>query len=169
MGEHGWFDKRFMYVESFRTPMLIRFPGVIKPGTQNNDFVLNLDIAQTVLDAAGIAAPEDMQGQSVLPLVKSKKSKSRNAMYYHYYENGEHSVSPHFGIRTERYKLIHFYKRVTSWELYDLKKDPNEMYNLMGQKGYKKITAKLKTQLEVLMKKYDDEDAVRMLQTDSTR
>jgi arylsulfatase A-like enzyme len=169
MGEHGWFDKRFMYEESFRTPMLIRFPGVIKPGRQNNDFVLNLDIAQTVLDAAGIAAPEDMQGQSVLPLVKSKKSKSRNAMYYHYYENGEHSVSPHFGIRTERYKLIHFYKRVTSWELYDLKKDPNEMYNLMGQKGYKKITAKLKTQLEVLMKKYDDEDAVRMLQTDSTR
>ena len=169
LGEHGWFDKRFMYEESFRTPMLMRFPGVIKPGTENNDFVLNVDIAQTALAAAGVTAPADMQGRSILPLVKRKNAKGRNAMYYHYYENGEHSVSPHFGIRTKRYKLIRFYKRVNSWELYDLKKDPNEMYNLMGQKGYKKITAKLKTKLEVLMKKYDDEDALRMLQTDSTR
>lgn len=163
MGEHGWFDKRFMYEESFRTPMVMRYPGFIKPGTVNKDFVMNLDIAPTVLQAAGIVAPKDMQGKSFLPLRKNKKVKTRNVMYYHYYENGEHAVSPHFGIRTERYKLIRFYKRVNEWELYDLKKDRNEINNVYGKKAYEKITADLMKQLTSLIEEYEDEDAKAIL------
>ena len=163
MGEHGWFDKRFMYEESFRTPMMIRYPGVIKPGTKLNDYVMNLDIAPTCLDAAAVAIPADMQGKSILPLLTGKNIKGREAMYYHYYENGEHSVSPHFGVQTKSYKLIRFYKRVNSWELYNLQKDPHDMHNLYGKKGYEKITQQLKSQLNVLIAQYEDEDAKRIL------
>lgn len=168
MGEHGWFDKRFMYEESFRTPMVMRYPGVVKPGTVSQHFVMNLDIAPTVLQAAGIAVPNDMQGKSFLPMVRNKKLKGRNAMYYHYYENGEHAVSPHFGIQTERYKLIRFYKRVNGWELYDLKKDKKEMSNLYGQKGYEAITAGLQKQLNDLVAEYEDNDAKAILQQTNT-
>lgn len=159
MGEHGWFDKRFMYEESFRTPMVMRYPGVIKPGTKINDFIMNLDLAPTLLDAANTAIPTDLQGQSFLPLLKHQKYSSRDAMYYHYYENGEHSVSPHFGIKTKRYKLIRFYTRVESWELFDLEKDPHEMNNLYGKASYKKITLALKSRLKALIEKYKDADA----------
>lgn len=171
LGEHGWFDKRWMYEESFRTPMLMRYPQEVKPGTVNNDFVMNLDIAPTLLQAAGVKVPADMQGESFLPLVNGKKAKGRKNMYYHYYENGEHAVSPHFGIRTSRYKLIRYYKRVDGWELFDLKKDPDEMNNLYGKKGYDKITSKLKKQLDALISKYDDTDALQVLQgkSDSTK
>ncbi len=163
MGEHGWFDKRWMYEESFRTPMVMRYPGVIQPGSINNNMLMNLDIAPTVLEAAGVNIPADMQGESFLPLVKNNNMKGRDALYYHYYENGEHSVSPHFGIKTNRYKLIRFYKRVTSWELYDLQKDPNEMNNVFGKKGYEKITGKLRLQLDKFIEKYEDEDAKQIL------
>lgn len=170
MGEHGWFDKRFMYEESFRTPMVMRYPGVIRPGMKNNAMVMNLDIAPTVLQAAGVAVPKDMQGKSFLPLVKNKKAKGgRRAMYYHYYENGEHAVSPHFGVRTERYKLIRFYKRVQGWELYDLKKDKREVKNVFGQKGYEKITANLIQQLDALIEEYQDNDAKTILQQEKTK
>jgi len=162
LGEHGWFDKRWIYEESFRTPMVMRYPGVIKKGTVSKDFVMNLDIAPTILNAAGVAIPKDMQGENFLPVV-TKKAKGREAMYYHYYENGEHSVSPHFGIRTKRYKLIRFYQRVNSWELYDLQKDPNEMNNLFGKKGHEKITLELRKQLEGLIDQYEDEDAKKIL------
>jgi arylsulfatase A-like enzyme len=168
MGEHGWFDKRFMYEESFRTPMVMRYPGVVKPGTVNTDFVMNLDIAPTVLKAAGIAVPDDVQGSSFLPLLTNKQVKGRNAMYYHYYENGEHAVSPHFGISTKRYKLIRFYERVNGWELYDLKKDPHEMTNVYGKKGYEEITADLKKQLNQLIDQYEDEDAKKILNKQGT-
>lgn len=164
MGEHGWFDKRFMYEESFRTPMMMRYPGVIKPGTINNDLVMNLDIAPTVLAVAEVSIPKDMQGRSVLPQLRNKKTKGRDAVYYHYYENGEHSVSPHFGISTGRYKLIRFYERVNSWELYDLKNDPGEMKNVFGKKGYEKITARLKNKLNQLIDQYEDEEAKKILQ-----
>jgi arylsulfatase A-like enzyme len=163
MGEHGWFDKRFMYEESFRTPMVMRYPGVIKPGSVNDDMVMNLDIAPTVLSAAGVAIPKDMQGESFLPLLTNKKARGRNAIYYHYYENGEHSVSPHFGIRTKRYKLIRFYEKVNSWELYDLKKDANEMNNVFGKKGYGKTTADLRKQLDKLIAQFEDEDAKKIV------
>ncbi|HMF73699.1 MAG TPA: sulfatase, partial [Flavitalea sp.] len=117
LGEHGWFDKRFMYEESFRTPMVMRYPEKIKAGSTNNDLIMNLDIGPTILEAAGVKVPGDMQGKSFLPMVNAgTKPKWRDAIYYHYYENGEHSVSPHFGIRTKRYKLIRFYTRVNTWE-----------------------------------------------------
>lgn len=164
LGEHGWFDKRWMYEESFRTPMLMRYPGVIKPGSVNNEMVMNLDIAPTVLQAAGVPVPTDMQGESFLPLVKNEKLKGRKLMYYHYYENGEHAVSPHFGISNGRFKLIRFYTRVSGWELYDLKSDPAEMKNVYGQKGYTSITLQLKKQLQQLIKKYEDTDAQHILE-----
>lgn len=164
LGEHGWFDKRWMYEESFRTPMVMRYPGVAKPRSVNNNFVMNLDIGPTALQAAGLAVPNDMQGQSFLPLLKDKNAKGRTAMYYHYYENGEHSVSPQFGIRTKRYKLIRFYTRVNGWELYDLKKDKSEMNNVYGKKGYERLTADLRKQLDGLIDQYEDSDAKLILQ-----
>ena len=162
MGEHGWFDKRFMYEESFRTPMVMRYPGVIKPGTKISDMVMNIDIAPTLLQAAGARVPAAMHGQSFLPRLQNKKYQSKNALYYHYYENGEHSVSPHFGIKTKRYKLIRFYKRVEGWELFDLQKDPSEMKNIYGTKGTEKLTRQLKSQLLGLINKYNDEEAKKL-------
>lgn len=162
MGEHGWFDKRWIYEESFRTPMVMRYPGLVKAGTVSNNMVMNLDIAPTVLDAAGVAIPKAIQGTSMLPVLKNK-DKGRNALYYHYYENGEHAVSPHFGVRTKRYKLIRFYKRVNGWELYDLQKDPNEIDNKYGQKGYEKITAELRKELDRQILKFEDTDAASVL------
>lgn len=163
MGEHGWFDKRFMYEESFRTPMVMRYPGKIKPGSINNDLVMNVDIAPTILEAAGVPIPADMQGASFLPLVTQNKAKGRAALYYHYYENGEHAVSPHFGISTGRYKLIRFYKRVEGWELYDLRNDQYEMKNLYNLPQYKKLVAQLKKQLLQLIDKYEDVEAKAIL------
>ncbi|SFH00580.1 sulfatase family protein [Pedobacter insulae] len=165
LGEHGWFDKRFMYEESFRTPLVMRYPGVIKPGTKSDDLVLNMDIAPTVLDAAGVDIPKDIQGESFLPLVTGQKAQGRSAIYYHYYENSEHSVSPHFGVKNKRYKLIRFYTRVNSWELYDLQKDPHEVDNVFGKKGYEKVTASLMNELKNQMEKYDDADAIKIFST----
>ncbi len=118
-----------------------------------------MDIAPTVLQAAGVPIPADMQGESFLPLLKSTHEKGRSSLYYHYYENGEHAVSPHFGIKTKRYKLIRFYKRVESWEFYDLKKDPKEMHNLIHSRKYKKQITLHKRALMGLMQKYDDKEA----------
>lgn len=143
MGEHGWFDKRFMYEESFRTPMLARLPGVIQPNTTTEAMVMNVDIAPTLLELAQVEKPQDMQGISFLSTLKNNKRKVRNQMYYHYYENGEHAVSPHFGVSDGRYKLIRFYKRVNSWELFDLKKDPNELSNVYGNRKYRKVQKKM--------------------------
>jgi arylsulfatase A-like enzyme len=164
MGEHGWFDKRFMYEESFRTPMLMRYPGVVKAATENNNLVMNLDIAPTLLSAAGVKPPADMQGISFMPLLTGEQKKGRQTMYYHYYENGEHAVSPHFGISTGRYKLIRFYKRVEGWELYDLEKDKSEMKNVYGDKAYATITATLKKELRKQIKAYDDKEAEEILE-----
>jgi arylsulfatase A-like enzyme len=164
MGEHGWFDKRFMYEESMRTPLIIRYPGVIKPGTVSNQLISNVDFAPTFLDAAGIAIPKEIQGKSMMPLIRDPKVSIRTSAYYHFYEfPGEHSVLKHFGIRTSRYKLIRFYDHKNFWELYDLQKDPHEMKNLYGQKKYADITADLKKQLEQLCIEYKDKDALNAL------
>ena len=155
LGEHGWYDKRWMYEESFRTPLIIRWPGVTKAGSQNADLVQNLDYAQTFLDICGVKSPRDMQGASIVPLLKGKKPKDwRKSLYYQYYEYpGAHSVRRHYGVRTDRYKLIHFYM-LDGWELYDLKKDPNELNSLYGKKGYEKITSDLKAELKRLRELY---------------
>ena len=164
LGEHGWFDKRFMYEESFRTPMMIRYPGVIQAGMKNDNLVLNLDIGPTMLQAAGVSIPPDMQGISMLPLLSRNKAKGREAVYYHYYENGEHAVSPHFGISDGRYKLIRFYTRVEGWELYDLQKDKSEMRNVYGRKDYKNVETKMKKLLVEQIRKFEDSDALKILE-----
>lgn len=156
MGEHGWFDKRFMYEESFRTPLLVYLPGG-KHG-DINEMVQNIDYAPTILDLAGVKIPSDIQGVSFLPLLEGKKVKNwRKSLYYHYYEYpAEHSVCKHYGVRTSRYSLIHFYDDVNSWELYDLKKDPEQMHNIFGQKGTERLTKKLKDELHRLQEQYND-------------
>jgi arylsulfatase A-like enzyme len=156
LGEHGLYDKRFMYEESLRTPMLIRFPQAIPQGQQINGYVLNLDVAPTFLDLASITIPEDMQGESMKKLLNQGKAKNwRKELYYHYYEKS-FGLTAHYGIRTERYKLIHFYDPGNSWELYDLKKDPTEMNNLYSDPHYRDTIEKLKKQLKALQHKYND-------------
>lgn len=157
LGEHGLYDKRFMYEESFRTPMMIRYPQVVKPGTKLNQFILNLDVAPTLLDLANIKVPDDMQGQSLKPLLKKQLVKNwRNEIYYHYYEKS-FNLTAHYGIRTRDFKLMHFYDPVDAWELYDLKKDPSEMVNVYNKPEYQAKVAELKLRLTALQKKYKDE------------
>ncbi|MPR33048.1 sulfatase/phosphatase domain-containing protein [Salmonirosea aquatica] len=167
LGEHGWFDKRFIYEESMKTPLLVRYPGVVKPGTKVDELVLNIDWAPTVLDMAGAKIPTDMQGQSFLPLLKAPQSAKvpwRKEVYYHYYEFPQpHHVYPHFGIRTNRYKLAYFYGGADSWELFDLQKDPQEMANIYGKPGTEKIATDLKAMLKKLMEEYKDEEALKTL------
>ena len=155
LGEHGWYDKRWMYEESFRTPLLARWPGVTKPGSENHDLVQNLDYAETFLDLCGVKRPKDMQGESIVPLLKGKKPKDwRESLYYHYYEfPGAHSVRRHYGVRTETHKLIHFYN-LDGWELYDLEKDPNELNSVYGKPEYAALTKELKDELARLRKLY---------------
>jgi len=160
LGEHGWFDKRFMYEESFRTPLLMRYPKEIKPGTVIDDLVQNLDFAPTFLDYAGTAIPEDMQGESFRTLVANDGNVPwRDAIYYTYYEYpGEHSVERHYGVRTDRYKLIHFYYDSDTWELYDLEKDPMEMNNVYDNPDYADVQADMHKKLIDIRKKYGDSD-----------
>jgi arylsulfatase A-like enzyme len=158
LGEHGWYDKRFIYDESFKTPLLIRWPHVIEPGTTNEQMVQNLDFAQTFLEAAGIAAPADMQGESLIPLLKGNDQMwTREAVYYHYYEYpAVHMVKRHYGIVTMEYKLAHFYDDVDELELYDRKKDPQELNNVYEDPEYAGIVAQLKKDLDELRVLYKD-------------
>lgn len=180
MGEHGWFDKRFMYEESFRTPLLVRMPGGVHGDI--GELVQNIDYAPTFLELAGVEVPEDMHGVSLLPLLKGEKPKDwRTGLYYHYYEfPSEHAVRKHFGLRTNRYKLIRYYwdendqkildqhrawgmkdydmanTHVDEWELYDLKNDADEMHNIYGQEGTEQLTEELKAQLKELQASYGE-------------
>ena len=158
LGEHGWFDKRFIYEESFKTPLLARWPGVIEPGSASDQMVQNLDFAQTILDAAGVSAPSDMQGESLLPLFRGEEEDwDRDAVYYHYYEYpAVHMVKRHYGIVTREYKLAHFYYDVDEWELYDRLKDPQEMLNVYDDPDYADIVKDLKVKLADLRVKYKD-------------
>ena len=164
LGEHGWFDKRFIYDESFKTPLLVRWPGVIKPNSVNNQMVQNLDFAQTLLEVAGVEAPNDMQGESLVPLFKGQNDGFRDAVYYHYYEYPAiHMVKRHYGIVTEDYKLMHFYYDIDEWELYDRKKDPQEMNNLYSDTEYANVVLDLKARLSDLRLKYKDSNELDSL------
>ena len=156
MGEHGWFDKRFMYEESFRTPMSVRFPGGVKGDIP--EMGQNIDHAATFLQVAGVPVPEDIQGASYLPLLKGEKPKDwRTSLYYHFYEYpAEHAVKRHYGVRTDRYKLIHFYNDIDVWELYDLQNDPMEMHNIYNEPGNEALIDSLKIELNKLQEQYDD-------------
>ena len=160
LGEHGWFDKRFMYNESFKTPLLIKWPNKIKPGITEDEMVQNLDFAQTFLDIAGVDAPEDMQGKSLVPiLIGEKDGWDRDAVYYHYYEYpAEHAVKRHYGIATKDYKIIHFYYDVDEWELYDRKKDPTEVNNVIDDPAYADVVKDMKQKLVEVRKKYKDSE-----------
>ncbi|HNS22662.1 MAG TPA: sulfatase [Sedimentisphaerales bacterium] len=158
LGDHGWFDKRFMYEISLRMPLLVRYPKEIRAGSVNSDIVLNLDFAETFLDWAGASVPADMQGRSLRPLLQGRTpSDWRTSMYYHYYEYpAVHSVKRHYGVRTERYKLIHFYNDIDEWELYDLQTDPDERQNVYNDPKYAEIVTELKAELKRLRAQYND-------------
>lgn len=150
LGEHGWFDKRWLFEESLRTPLLVRWPGVTKAGSESKDIVSTVDFAETFLDAAGLPIPTDMQGRSLVPVLKGKTPADwRKSFYYHYYEYPQpHHVRPHYGVITDRYKLVHFYAPdVDYWELYDREQDPHELRSFYGNPDYEKITAELKTEV----------------------
>ncbi len=160
LGEHGWFDKRFIYDESFKTPLLVRWPGNVEAGSTSDQMVQNMDFAQTFLEIAGIEAPSDMQGESIVPLLKGDiKGWDRDAVYYHYYEYPSyHMVKRHYGIVTREYKLAHFYYDVDEWELYDRKNDPMEMQNEYNNPEYADVVAELKQKLDDLRVKYGDSE-----------
>ena len=160
LGEHGWFDKRFIYDQSFKTPLLIKWPNVIKPGITNDELVQNLDYAQTFLEAAMIDIPNDMQGESLIPLLKGNSQEwTRDAVYYHYYEYPSvHMAKRHYGIVNKDFKLVHFYFDVDEWELYDRLNDPNEMNNVYNDPNYKDVVEALTLELSDLRKKYKDSD-----------
>ncbi len=158
LGEHNFYDKRFMYEESLRTPLLVRWPGKIKPGSVSKSMVLNLDFPATMLDAAGAKVPADMQGRSFLPVLMGKPPANwRRSMYYRYYHPGHHNVAAHYGVRTDRYKLI-FFNKLNQWELYDLQKDPIEMKNVYSDPAYQKTVEQLKKELYRLKKEFKDDD-----------
>lgn len=163
LGEHGWYDKRFMYEEAYKMPLLIRVPG-IKPGIDKH-LITNADFAPTILGLAGIKTPADMQGESFHTILQGDTpDRWRESVYYHYFEYpAVHSVKRHYGIRTENYKLIHFYYDIDEWELYDLKNDPQEMKNLIHDAAYKDITAELKTELQNLRVHYQDTEPEKYL------
>jgi arylsulfatase A-like enzyme len=150
LGEHGWFDKRWIFEESLRTPLLVRWPGVTKPGSVNGDLVSNVDFAETFLDAAGLPIPSEMQGASLVPVLKGETpSDWRKSFYYHYYEYPvPHHVRPHYGVVTDRYKLVHFYGPDTDyWELFDRHKDPRELTSVYADGSYAAVRQELETEL----------------------
>ena len=157
LGENGWFDKRFMYEQSLRTPMLIKYPNEIKEGIKVSELVQNIDFAPTMLEWAGMEIPQEMQGESFAKLFTDGDKTWREAIYYHYYMYpGTHSVKRHYGIRTDRYKLIHFYHDVNEWELYDLEKDPKELSNEYNNPDYADVKTEMHKILERKQEEYGD-------------
>jgi len=159
LGEHGFFDKRFIYEESLRMPFLMRYPKNIKAGSVNEDIISNIDFAPTLLDLAGISTEEKMQGKSFVPILEGNTPENWNqAMYYHYYEFPFwHHVQPHYGIRTQKYTLAHFYYNIDVWELYDLENDPTQINNIYHDPQNASIISNLKEQLKELMKLSDND------------
>ncbi len=159
LGEHGWYDKRWIFEESLRTPLMVRWPGVTKPGSSSKKMVSNLDFAETFLEIAGVDVPSDMQGQSLMPFLKGETPDDwRDVFYYHYYELGTHNVAAHYGVVTDQHKLVRYYKRmegkprrpvpVEQWDLMDNQADPLEMHSYIDQPAYAEIQQGLKARLE---------------------
>ncbi|MEM7374348.1 MAG: sulfatase/phosphatase domain-containing protein [Bacteroidota bacterium] len=155
MGEHGWFDKRFMYEESLRTPLVMRYPAGFSVAGDVSELVQNIDYAPSILDFAQVPVPSEMQGRSLRPLLQKESTSWRESIYYHYYEfPNEHGTKKHYGIRTDRYKLIHFYEDIDEWEFYDLHNDPHEMNNLISKPDQQAIIQTLKRELQQLRQEY---------------
>ncbi len=162
LGDHGWYDKRWMYEESLRMPFVARWPGVIGAGSTVDHMIQNIDYAPTFLDAAGIDVPVDMQGESLLPLMEGRRGRHwRESIYYHYYEYpAVHMVARHYGVRTDRYKLIYYYypddRNLNEWEMFDLELDPREMNSVYADPGYAAVREDLKVELRRLRAHYGD-------------
>ena len=160
LGDHGLYDKRFMYEESLRMPLLVRYPKEVRPGSVNDEMVLNLDFAETFLDYAGVAMPADMQGRSFRPILRGRTPEDwRTSMYYSFFEVA-YGVPAHCGLRTGCHKLIHFYS-IGAWELYDLQKDPKELKNVFADPTYQDVVKQLKLEMSVLQKKYGESEKFR--------
>mgnify|MGYP003575302998 CR=1 FL=1 len=159
LGEHGWFDKRWIYEESMRTPLLVQYPGHIEAGTKVDALVQNIDYAPTFLQYAGVPVPADIQGRSLKPLAEGKPDKNwRKSLYYHYYEfPGFHAVRAHYGVRSDRYKLARFYGDMDYWEFFDLKSDPREMNNRIDDPAYQDEVARMTAELTRLRGQYRDD------------
>jgi arylsulfatase A-like enzyme len=155
LGDHGFFDKRFMYEESLRTPLIVRWPGTTSPGAVNTDLVMNLDFAQTLVELGGAEAPAAMQGRSLVPLLRGETPADwRDAIYYQYFEYPDwHMVHRQYGVRTKTHKLIHYYE-LGEWELFDLARDPNELRSVYGEPAYAAVTDSLKARLVALREHY---------------
>lgn len=162
LGDHGFFDKRFIYEESLRMPFMVKYPERIKAGSVNEDIITNIDFAPTLLELAGITTTQKMQGTSFVPVLEGNTPNNwQDAMYYHYYEFPFwHHVQPHYGIRTQKYTLAHFYYNIDVWELYDLEKDPNQMNNIYNDPNYASTIAELKVKLKNLMIKYENDKSL---------
>jgi arylsulfatase A-like enzyme len=162
LGEHGWFDKRFMYEECQRMPFIVRYPKSIKAGSVTSAISMNIDFGPTFLDYAGVEVPADMQGRSLRPVLDAEgkvPADWREAAYYHFYEYpAEHSVKRHYGIRTADCKLIHFYNDVDQWEMYDMNADPKELNNIYDDPAYASKRAEMHALLEKVQKEYADTD-----------
>lgn len=161
LGEKGWFDKRYMYEESLAMPLMAKYPGHIKAGSKISALTQNLDFAETFLDYAGVEIPSDMQGKSLRPLLEDKIADEdfRDAVYYHYYDYPAfHMVKKHYGVRTKRYKLMHFYDDIDTWELYDLEEDPKEIHNQIDNPEYDDIEKQLRERLVELQSEYQVTD-----------
>jgi len=159
LGDHGWYDKRWMYEESLHMPFVIRWPGVTKAGERVDAFAQNIDFGPTFLDAADVPIPGDMQGVSLRPLLRGRVPADwRKSIYYRYYEfPAVHSVPRHYGVRTDRYKLI-YYHQLDEWELFDLEKDPREMRSVYSDPAYASVVADMKAELARLKEYYKDPD-----------
>jgi len=163
IGDHGWYDKRWMYEESLKMPLIVKWPGVTKPGSRSQAMVQNLDYASTFLDVAGAPIPNDLQGRSLVPLLRGKTPKDwRDSIYYHYYEYPSvHMVPRHYGVRTKRYKLMHFYQ-FGEWEFYDLEADPDERQNQYNNPEYAEIIRQTRKELDRLRRYYEDDSDVSL-------
>ncbi|MCP4478198.1 MAG: DUF4976 domain-containing protein [Planctomycetaceae bacterium] len=152
LGEHGWYDKRWMFEESFRMPFVVRWPGHVQPGTRPAQLIQNIDYAPTFLEIAGLSPPNSVHGKSLVSLFQGGRQ-WRKSLYYAYYGIGAHGVPQHFGVRTERHKLIYF-PMSNEWNLFDLKVDPNEMRSLHLEPGYEPKLLELKSELDRLRVNY---------------
>jgi arylsulfatase A-like enzyme len=154
-GEHGWFDKRWIYEESIHMPLIVSWPGVVKPGTRFTPMVQNIDYASTFVEIAGGHTPDGLHGRSLVPILRGQTPTDwRHSVYYHYYDP-DHGVPRHYGIRTERYTLVHFYV-TDEWELYDLKKDPQQMRSVYSDPSYAATVDRLKAELNRLKTGFKD-------------
>jgi arylsulfatase A-like enzyme len=159
LGDHGWFDKRFMYEQSLRVPLIVRYPAKVKAGSVSKAMTVNVDYAPTFLEYAGVKVPADIQGKSLKPVLEQNVTPEdwRTSIYYHYYEFPQpHHVHPHLGVRTDQYKLM-FFTDLNEWEMYDLKKDPNELRNVYLEPEYSDVREKMTAELAKARKQYKDE------------